>query len=179
MTLFGKDATGLCNLGAYEEVDKVYTENTIFTDHETTIQDFLMEAIKFSSMTDREESVTVAHSKTFDWIFSSDKPTAVQGWRPKSSLSGWLQNGEQHEGIYWISGKAGSGKSTLMQFIMHHAKTVSLLRSWARNKRLITAGFYFWISGTLEQRSQTGLIRHLLTQLLDQQRHLIPMVFSE
>ncbi|KAJ5395326.1 uncharacterized protein N7487_009629 [Penicillium crustosum] len=179
LTLFGKDATGLRNVGAYEEVDKVYTENTIFTDHETTIQDFLMEAIKFSSMMDREESVTVAHSKTFDWIFSSNEPTALQGWRPKSSLSGWLQNGEQQEGIYWISGKAGSGKSTLMRFIMHHAKTMSLLRSWAGNKRLITAGFYFWISGTLEQRSQTGLIRHLLSQLLDQQRHLIPMVFPD
>lgn len=97
MTLFSKDATGLHNAGAYEEVDKVYTENTIFTDHETTIQDFLMEAIKFLSMTDREESVTVAHSKTFDWIFSSNEPTALQGWRPKSSLSCWLQNGEQQE----------------------------------------------------------------------------------
>lgn len=178
VTLFGKDVTGLPNVGAHEEVEKVYTESTIFTDHETTIQDFLMEAIKFSSMTDREESVTVAHSKTFDWIFSNE-PTVLQGWRPKSSLSGWLQNGEQQEGIYWISGKAGSGKSTLMRFIMHHAKTMSLLGSWAGNKQLITAGFYFWISGTLEQRSQTGLIRHLLSQLLDQQRHLIPMVFPE
>lgn len=160
------------------EVDKVYSEDTPFTDHETTIQDFLMEAIKFSSMTDREESVTVAHSKTFDWIFTSDKPNPLyQGLQSKDSLSGWLQNREQPEGIYWISGKAGSGKSTLMRYVMHHAKTTSLLRSWARNERLITAGFYFWISGTLEQRSQTGLIRHLLAQLLDQQRHLIPMVF--
>ncbi|KGO67658.1 hypothetical protein PITC_064210 [Penicillium italicum] len=179
VTLFGKDATGAQNVVAYDELEKVYTEETIFTDHETTIQDFLLEAIKFSSMTDREESVTVAHSKTFDWIFSSNEPNSIQDPQPKDSLTNWLQNGENEEGIYWISGKAGSGKSTLMRFVMHHAKTMSLLCSWAGNKSLITAGFYFWISGTLEQRSQTGLIRHLLSQLLDQQKHLIPMVFPE
>ncbi|KGO45803.1 hypothetical protein PEX1_002060 [Penicillium expansum] len=128
VTLFGKDATGVQNAVAYKEVDKVYTENTLFTDHETTIQDFLLEAIKFSSMTDREESVTVAHNKTFDWIFSSDEPTSLfQGWQSKNSLSDWLQNGQHKE----------------------------------------------------EQRSQTGLMRHLLSQLLDQQKHLIPMVFPE
>ncbi|KAJ5365727.1 hypothetical protein N7517_008613 [Penicillium concentricum] len=177
VTLFGKDVARVQNAVAVEEVDKVYSEDTVSTDHETTIQDFLVEAIKFSSMTDREESVTVAHSKTFEWIFA-DKPNPVfQRWQSKNSLSGWLQSGEHQEGIYWISGKAGSGKSTLMRFVMHHAQKMSLLRSWARNERLITAGFYFWISGTLEQRTQTGLIRHLLAQLLDQQRYLIPLVF--
>lgn len=178
VTLFGKDVARVQNAVAVKEVDKVYSEDTIFTDHETTIQDFLMEAIRFSSMTDREESVTVAHSKTFEWIFSSDKSSpGFLRWPSKDSLSGWLQNGEHQQGIYWISGKAGSGKSTLMRFVMHHAQTMSLLRSWARNEQLTTAGFYFWISGTLEQRSQAGLIRHLLAQLLDQQKYLIPMVF--
>ncbi|KAJ5563935.1 hypothetical protein N7513_000177 [Penicillium frequentans] len=177
VTPYGKDAARVQNAVEFE-IGKVYAEDTVFTDHETTIQDFLMEAIKFPSMTDREESVTVAHSKTFDWIFTSGKQNPLfQGSQSRDSLSGWLQGGENQEGIYWISGKAGSGKSTLMRFVMHHTKTMSLLRSWARNERLITAGFYFWISGTVEQRSQTGLIRHLLAQLLDQQKHLIPIVF--
>ncbi|KAF7590853.1 hypothetical protein BBP40_002322 [Aspergillus hancockii] len=39
------------------------------------------------------------------------------------------------------------------------------------------SGVYFWISGTLEQRSQSGLVRHLLFQLLSQLERLIPMVF--
>ncbi|KAJ5928937.1 hypothetical protein N7466_007893 [Penicillium verhagenii] len=174
-TLFGKEVATVQDAVAVE-VNKAYSEDTVFTDHETTIQDFLMEAIKFSSMTDREESVTVAHGKTFEWIFS-DKPSPVsQRLQPKNYLSDWLRDGENQEGIYWISGKAGSGKSTLMRFVMQHAQTTSLLHSWARNEQLITAGFYFWISGTLEQRSQTGLLRHLLAQLLDQRRYLIPMV---
>ncbi|KAJ5772371.1 hypothetical protein N7520_002900 [Penicillium odoratum] len=128
-------------------------------------------------MTDREESVTVAHSKTFEWIFSDKVSPVFQRWQSKNSLSAWLKGGEHQEGIYWISGKAGSGKSTFMRFVMHHAQTMKLLQSWAGNEQLITAGFYFWISGTLEQRSQTGLIRHLLAQLLDQNRYLIPTVF--
>ncbi|KAJ6127230.1 hypothetical protein N7523_002842 [Penicillium sp. IBT 18751x] len=131
-------------------------------------------------MTDRENSVTVAHNKTFDWIFlPNESSPAIQGWQARNSFISWLKDSHNQRGIYWVSGKAGSGKSTLMRYLMHHAETVSLLRSWAQNKRLITAGFYFWISGTLEQRSQTGLIRHILTQLLEQQRHLIPMVFPE
>ncbi|TQB68809.1 hypothetical protein MPDQ_002711 [Monascus purpureus] len=177
--LFGEDPTEVQNKMAYEEVEKVYTKDTLFTDHEMIIQDFLLESLKFPSMTDRENSVTTAHSTTFDWIFApSSKPSApFQGWRSENSLANWLRNGEHQERIYWISGKAGSGKSTLMQFVMQHAETVNLLRSWAGNKQLITAGFYFWISGTLEQRSQTGLMRYLLYQLLSEQKHLIPVVF--
>ncbi len=41
------------------------------------------------------------------------------------------------------------------------------------------AGFFFWTSGSYEQRSQVGLLRYLLFQLLQQNRSFIPNVFPE
>ena len=133
---------------------------TIFSDHEYALQDFILESLSFSSMKDREEGVDIAHDSTFEWIFHSNRMTSPG----VDSLSKWLQK-DGADGIFWVNGKAGSGKSTLMRFIIDHPKTQELLRIWAGEKTLITAGFYFWISGTVEQRSQTGLLRYLLFQL--------------
>lgn len=147
---------------------------TIFSDHENALQDFILESLSFSSMKDREEGVDIAHDSTFEWIFDSNRMTSPG----VDSLSKWLQK-DGADGIFWVNGKAGSGKSTLMRFIIDHPKTQELLRIWAGEKTLITAGFYFWISGTVEQRSQTGLLRYLLFQLLSSRRHLIHLVFPE
>ena len=131
-------------------------------------------------MKDREEEVTEAHKKTFEWIFSQDEPnvTIDVTSKPPTKFSEWLRT-DTKGGIYWINGKAGSGKSTLMQFINSHKKTMDGLKAWASNLPLTRAGFYFWTSGSVEQRSQAGLLRYLLYQLLDQHRHLIPLTFPE
>ena len=44
---------------------------------------------------------------------------------------------------------------------------------------LITAGYYFWTSGSVEQRCQAGLLRCLLFKLLQEHRHLIPITFPK
>ncbi|KUJ15134.1 uncharacterized protein LY89DRAFT_587891, partial [Mollisia scopiformis] len=77
----------------------------------------------------------------------------------------WL--GAQSE-VFWIKGKAGSGKSTLMKFLSNHPETLNHLRAWAGNQQLITARFFFWNSGTALQKSQTGLLRSLLFEILRQ-----------
>lgn len=89
----------------------------------------------------------------------------------------WLK--DDNENIYWINGKAGSGKSTLMRFIHDHKKTVEQLQVWVGEKPLTMAGFFFWTSRSYEQRSRVGLLRYLLFQLLQQHRSFIPTVFPE
>ncbi len=60
----------------------------------------------------REETIKEAHARTFRWIFEPDvSDKAVRRWH---SFVEWLASGQ---GTYWISGKAGSGKSTLMNCI--------------------------------------------------------------
>ena len=89
------------------------------------------------------------------------------------SFSDWLRSGT---GVYWINGKAGSGKSTLMNYICDDEnirKRDKLLRVWADDKRLITPTFYFWNSGTLLQKSVEGLLRSLVFQMLDECPQLI------
>jgi len=52
----------------------------------------------------------------------------------------WL---EYSDSIFWILGKAGLGKLTLIKFIAGDKRTYHSLQIWAGEKRLIMASFYF------------------------------------
>lgn len=137
------------------------------------LHDFILDNLGFASMQDREDEVSEAHARTFEWIF--DRPVKSD-LANRHTFSRWLR-GETSDRIYWISGKPGSGKSTLMRFLYEHPKTRKYLQEWCGSDPLFIAGFFFWISGTPEQRSQTGLLRSLLHQILDNHRKLIPVAF--
>ena len=127
----------------------------------------IVENLRFSTMTDRLEEVSEAHQSSFKRIFEPQKDNT---W---SCFSSWLKSGD---GVYWVNGKAGSGKSALMRYIYHHPKTQQQLSEWAGPTTLSRAGFFFWNTGTKEQRSQLGLLRALLFEILDGSRDLIPVV---
>ncbi|OQE22821.1 hypothetical protein PENFLA_c012G09388 [Penicillium flavigenum] len=98
---------------------------------------------------------------TLQWVF--DPPPTIQPvW---TKIPSWL---EACDGVYWISGKAGSGKSTLMKWLLHEDRTTQLLESWAGSKVLLKAQYFFWSSGTSEQKTLSGLLRSLLYDLLRQ-----------
>ncbi|KAH6714421.1 hypothetical protein BKA61DRAFT_359607 [Leptodontidium sp. MPI-SDFR-AT-0119] len=94
----------------------------------------------------------------------------------RDSFVAWLRSGNQ---IYHISGKAGSGKSTLMKFLCQHSRVRKELESWAGEKRLVFAQFFFWNSGEKLQTSLEGLYRSLLFETLKQYPDLIPEIFPE
>jgi hypothetical protein len=129
----------------------------------------LLQALDFSTMNDRQDEVSEAHQKTFSWLFDHSLDTAA----PWNSFTEWLKSGN---GIYWVSGKAGSGKSTLMRYIFDHKQTKDLLKIWASPRKPAIASFFFWNSGTLLQRSQSGLLRALLYETLNSHRELVPIV---
>ncbi|ETS76211.1 hypothetical protein PFICI_11598 [Pestalotiopsis fici W106-1] len=141
------------------------------------LSDFILETLSFKSMKNREEEVAEAHRNTFDWIFKYSFGDVSEGGFG-DQFSRWLQSSELGN-TYWITGKPGSGKSTIMRYISEHKTTAQLLRSWAGEDKLTKASFYFWTSGSEEQRSQTGLLRYLLHQLLSSSAHLMPKVFPE
>ncbi|EEU38690.1 uncharacterized protein NECHADRAFT_83092 [Fusarium vanettenii 77-13-4] len=58
----------------------------------------------------------------------------------------------------------------------HHTKTHQKLVQWAAPNILVKASFYFWFSGTPLQKSQEGLLRSLLFQILRQCPSLIRTV---
>lgn len=94
----------------------------------------------------------------------------------RQSFLEWLGSGD---GIYHISGKAGSGKSTLVKFLCQNPSLMSELEGWAKDKKLVFANFFFWASGDMQQRSLEGLYRSLLFEILNQYPGLIEEVFPD
>jgi hypothetical protein len=141
------------------------------------VNERLLEDLSYPGMTNRYEDITEAYAKTFNWIFSDTREWEL----PWSDFSKWLRGNED---IYWIRGKAGSGKSTLMKYIYDDQRTRKLLQEWARiNKSgsmpCCMATFFFWNGGTDLQQSQRGLLRALLYQVLEKHPLLLPIVFPE
>ncbi|XEV04348.1 hypothetical protein FSHL1_009635 [Fusarium sambucinum] len=77
------------------------------------------------------------------------------------SFSAWLQSDDR---LFWIQGKPGSGKSTLMKFIIEDDNTECLLRSWSPNVRILS--YFLWKIGQQSQNSVKGLLCCLLHDLL-------------
>ncbi|KAK8012236.1 hypothetical protein PG991_009611 [Apiospora marii] len=130
------------------------------------LQDFILESLSFKAMAFREQDIEEAHGTSFDWIFKDQADDS------HPSFSKWLSTTELGN-IYWITGKPGSGKSTLIRYLAGHKRTRRMLHAWAGTSHVELAGFYFWTSGSQEQRSQTGLLRSLLFQLLSTKPELI------
>ncbi|KAI1312022.1 hypothetical protein F5Y03DRAFT_262244 [Xylaria venustula] len=121
----------------------------------------IIKLFHFDRFSAREEQISEAHAKTFEWVFRDILPDG----KTTIGFPNWLRSGN---GIFWIRGKAGSGKSTLMKLISHHPTTLEDLRCWSGSQKLVTGRFYFWNSGTDLQKSQEGLLRSLIFEILRQ-----------
>jgi len=97
------------------------------------------------------EDIEDPFKDTFSWIF--DLPFFVT----------WLQEGS---GLFWIHGKPGSGKSTLMKLVFQDLRTRQLLHNWQRSSIEVVAGFFFHHRGSAIQKSFEGLLRSLVVQCL-------------
>jgi hypothetical protein len=64
-----------------------------------------------------------------------------------------------------------------MKFIYNHPLTGKYLQEWAGKMDLQTANFFFWNSGGALQKSQEGLLRSLLYDVLGKVPELIPILF--
>lgn len=147
----------------------------------------LLQSLKFPGFNERRNQVTDAYEKTFQWIFTGDGdssqedstgPDSEDSDREGSDLgdidlgdpskvswdlfSNWLSSTAD---IYWISGKPGSGKTTLVKYILGHPKTAAYLDIWS--SRASTISHFFWRPGNKMQQSIKGLLCSLLYQLLE------------
>ena len=128
--------------------------------------DKVLASLHFPEIHSRQEEVAEAHQETFQWIFD-DSGGAMRPW---ANFVDWLKT---ESDTYWISGKAGSGKSTLMNYILQDERTMETLRAWAEPKDIVCLSFFFWAAGSKLQRTVAGLLRSLLYQILEQFRDLI------
>jgi hypothetical protein len=108
------------------------------------VQHRILESLAFEGMYGRYEIVDNAHFKTLRWIFNepdagkkADRDEKVENKEKgedeakasaRELLLNWMSSAA---GIFHISGKLGSGKSTLMKYLCDHDRTKSLLKEWA------------------------------------------------
>ncbi|KAL8718403.1 MAG: hypothetical protein Q9225_004461 [Loekoesia sp. 1 TL-2023] len=127
----------------------------------------ILDSLDFETRQYRQSEISDTEYRTFEWIY--------QDWhgplKQHVGFSKWLQSGND---IYWVAGKAGSGKSVLMNYIANEQRTEDFLRSWAGNTRLIIAKYFFWNAGAPMQKSQQGLLQSLLREIYGQHPELIP-----
>ncbi|KAI1747280.1 hypothetical protein F4782DRAFT_445122 [Xylaria castorea] len=154
-----------------------------------TIQDWLY----FPELLSRESAIHNAHENTYTWLlhdedsnedieedhrkYRHDSYRELERSQNRDAMCNWLKSGS---GIFHISGKAGSGKSTLMKYLAGAPETREHLTNWAKTKEkdLIFAEFFFWRSGTPLQRDIEGLYRGILWKILDAHPDFIQDVSS-
>lgn len=119
-----------------------------------------LQALSFERMDFRLAAITPAQEETCRWIFQ--RPEYLR-WRDPT-----LRN--VHRGLFWIKGKAGVGKSTIMRCILENA--IDDMRGYC------IISFFFNARGQPLENSIEGMYRSLLHQLLQKLpslRHVVTL----
>ncbi|KAF9768235.1 hypothetical protein IL306_014486 [Fusarium sp. DS 682] len=135
-------------------------------------------------MSAREDGIDDAHNDTLAWTLDpreNDDKSSDPTHRNESAsnaFSSWLQgNGKS---IFWISGKAGSGKSTMMKWLSRQSQIQQALEYWAGGSILLRCHHFFSVdSGDFLQKSREGMLRSIIVQLLTAQPSLAAAVYPE
>jgi hypothetical protein len=99
--------------------------------------------------------VSQSRQGSFEWLFTDEVPFKT-----------WLSDdGSMYEPIFWITGKPGSGKSTLMRLALDDGRTTTFLPP----SRGHSMAYFFHLRGkALVQKSLQGMLTELLYQTLNQ-----------
>ena len=128
-----------------------------------------LNSLYFDKIDDRQNMIDEKQEATLGWVFNPPVEKKSQ-W---SEVPTWLRGSS---GLYWVSGKAGSGKSTLMKWLFHQNQTRDLLQMWAGGQELLITKYFFWSPGDALQKSLSGLLRSFLYDLLQQRPSVISQI---
>ncbi|KAF6221632.1 hypothetical protein HO133_001598 [Letharia lupina] len=113
----------------------------------------LLQTLEPHGRNPRRYSISQAHQESFQWIWDT------QNSRP--GFSKWLRS---EDPIFWISGKPGAGKSTLMRYLMESEQTMNLLSG--QSDAMILVHYFFHELGESQEKSFGGLLHAVVYQLL-------------
>ncbi len=129
----------------------------------------------FDNMQTREEAIAESFAKTYSWILEVE-PRKEDGstksmWH---SFPKWL--GDESNNVYWITGKPGSGKSTMMKYVVKHPALQRHLDQWAGPLPFVVVSYYAWQSGYSLQKSLQGFKRTVIFHTLERHPELAPIL---
>lgn len=137
----------------------------------------LLEALEYPEINERRNMIEGRignFGQTYKWIFDDSR-------HGRTAFSQWLQSDET---MFWINGKPGSGKSSLMTYIYHNIRPggpgASFLKKWAHpyDVKLLTFWFFRPVSSHL-LKSLEGFWRSLCFQLLDMDNSLVERIRAD
>ncbi|KAF4556222.1 Hypothetical protein D9617_1g080970 [Elsinoe fawcettii] len=112
-----------------------------------------MKALEYETLDSRVHDVAQALKSTCKWIL---KRPEYRSWRG----SGYNDQGNR---LMWMKGKPASGKSTMMKFLYEKVR---------RRKGCVVVPFFFNARGAAVDRTQIGMYRALLYQMMQKKPEL-------
>ena len=98
--------------------------------------------------------------------------------RPWDNFEEWLRS--DGDNPYWLSGKPGSGKSTLMKYIStkfhDYCQSLEPSSPWSSPHDVIICSYFFRSLGSSIQKNYRGLLKSLLYQIARQWEDSIPLM---
>ncbi|KAI4173239.1 MAG: hypothetical protein LQ348_006624 [Seirophora lacunosa] len=123
----------------------------------------LLESLNSQEARERLEEVDQAHPATFEWLFDPKQVPFLE----------WLQAGDElGRRPFWIQGKPGSGKSTLMKFALRNPQTLQALTG-SRSEHWTFSSFFFHGRGSQAQKNLLAMLQELLHSILLQNTSLV------
>ncbi|KAI1110650.1 hypothetical protein F5Y14DRAFT_428311 [Nemania sp. NC0429] len=144
----------------------------------------LLASLKFKGLNELKNR---EKKRTFQWVFdatdsaSGDDPFALDGdtrhispeasggpsakseSQSRHSIRSWLRS--KHK-TFWISGKLGSGKTTLVKYLIDNPLTTEALSVWAKDPVIVS--HFFWKAGSVDlQKNIKGCLCSILYQSLE------------
>ncbi|KAL7894197.1 ankyrin repeat-containing domain protein [Trichoderma sp. SZMC 28014] len=114
-----------------------------------------LRSLSFEYMDARKEDISFAHPQTCDWFFETSQ---FRQWRRRENL-------QDHNGVLWIKGHPGTGKSTLMKHTLGHLKEEF-------SEPHIIAAHFFNARGDNSEQTSLSMLRSLLYQLLEKEQSI-------
>lgn len=109
-----------------------------------------LESLGFPEMNTRKTAIASPTERTCTWLLDND---VFNTWLYRKDM-------EKHEGLLWIEGKPGSGKSTILKEVSR--RVIGQLVP----EGCCLATFFFNAKGTELERNKLGMLRSLLFQIL-------------
>ncbi|KAI3316990.1 hypothetical protein HD806DRAFT_516321 [Xylariaceae sp. AK1471] len=149
--VIGRDYQSIRNIqNFYSNVSsRSAASNNLDVNGQNDQRKIVLNTLRFSHSRAREMYIREPRTGTCQWILET--PEYID-WLDENHFAA-------HNGLLWIKGKPGAGKSTLMSFTL--AQTRQVL------KDTVIISFFFNARGGELEKSTSGLYRSLLVQLFD------------
>lgn len=175
-------SAGVCTQGHLDLTDVRHAVSKLNIMTQTIPRDVsILRHLDFTTLHQREDSVEKPKGQTYAWMVEEQQMFPGQDtieFAERQHVShSFLSHMRSSNGVFFICGKPGCGKSTLMKFLSYHSRVLGELDAWASGKTLILIRVFFWNSGDKLQMSQEGFLRSVLFEVLAKCPDLIRQTF--